>query len=218
MEFTGFSPETYDFLARLAFNNNHEFFQENREVYEHSVKLPMQLLEQRLAPIVSEIDPRVRTGKMAVSRIFRDTRFTKDKAPYRDHVWIGYKPGGVRNSEFFSFYIFITPVLYGMGVGIDAGEPGFMNAFRERALKKSVEFAGITGAPELTGYEVGGEMFKRGKVPEDHPFAAWLNRKGVWLERSSREISRTMTPGFADEAIAGISALAPLYRFVHELN
>ena len=93
--FSGFRPEAIDFLAELAQNNDRAWFQPRKEEYERLLKTPMEALVAALADrfaargLPLEADP-----KRAVSRIYRDTRFAKDKSPYKTNVyarfpWVG---------------------------------------------------------------------------------------------------------------------------------
>jgi uncharacterized protein (TIGR02453 family) len=93
--FMGFRPEAIDFLVDLAQNNERAWFQPRKADYERLLKAPMEALVTALADrfatrgIPLEADP-----KRAVSRIYRDTRFAKDKSPYKTNVyarfpWIG---------------------------------------------------------------------------------------------------------------------------------
>ena len=87
--FEGFSQEALDFLNDIRFNNHQQFYEANRTRYEQYVKAPLRELSEELAPAVQLIDPRLDTQPgRTMSRIRRDTRYTKDKSPFRDHVWL----------------------------------------------------------------------------------------------------------------------------------
>ena len=93
--FEGFSQEALDFLNDIRFNNNQTFYEANKARYERYVKQPMRELSDELAPVVQLIDPKLdtRPGR-TMSRIRRDTRYTKDKSPFRDHAWLGWRYPG----------------------------------------------------------------------------------------------------------------------------
>jgi uncharacterized protein (TIGR02453 family) len=78
--FTGFPPEATRFFAGLVDHNNREWFQAHKETYEQAVREPMKAL-------VGEFEPRLGRGK--ISRINRDNRFFKDRAPYKTHIAAG---------------------------------------------------------------------------------------------------------------------------------
>ena len=98
--FEGFSQEALDFLNDIRFNNNQAFYAANQARYERFVKRPMRELSDELAPVVQLIDPKLdtRPGR-TMSRIRRDTRYTKDKSPFRDHAWLGWRYPGEGRGE-----------------------------------------------------------------------------------------------------------------------
>ena len=100
--FTGFSQDAIDFLSEIRLNNHQQFYEANRARYEESVKAPLRALCDEMSEVVAMIDPGLdtRPGR-TMSRIRRDTRFTKDKSPFRDHVWMGWRYPGESRSEGF---------------------------------------------------------------------------------------------------------------------
>lgn len=79
-EFTGFPREAFTFWAKLENNNNREWFQANKDVYDRACRQPLQAL-------VDELKPLYGGGKL--SRINRDMRFARDKSPYKDYIAAG---------------------------------------------------------------------------------------------------------------------------------
>ena len=118
-KFCGFKPEAYIFLTELGFNNNKQWMDENRWRYKEYVYKPLCRLGEMLLPtmldIDSEFNPRLTT---IVSRINRDTRYSKNKLPYRDHMWLGFRRDGRSMGESLCMYFEISPTGYGYGSGI----------------------------------------------------------------------------------------------------
>ena len=151
-EFAGCPEEMYQFFWEIAFQNNREFFEANRERYRRVVQQPMLALAGELAPAALSIDPRFNVRPSSVvSRIRRDTRFTRDKSPYRDHVWLGYKPAGARTSECFVLYAEFERERYGYGMGMYAPEPALMAELRARMLARPQRFLALVQAPRAEG-------------------------------------------------------------------
>ena len=110
MSFNGFYRETFEFLFEIAFNNNVEWFNENKARYERFVKAPLRLLASELMEDALKVDPNFNPNiTTSVSRIRRDTRFTYDKSPFRNHMWIGFRYPNTRISESCMIYFEITP-------------------------------------------------------------------------------------------------------------
>ena len=93
--FTGFTADGYRFLMELEFNNEKAFVDANRQRYYDGVRDPMRALAMELSQTALDIDPLFNTNLMGVvSRLNRDTRFSANKLPYRNHAWLCFKHRG----------------------------------------------------------------------------------------------------------------------------
>ncbi|MEG1548124.1 MAG: DUF2461 domain-containing protein [Clostridia bacterium] len=214
--FNGFSPDTYMFLMELAFNNDKAFFSANKERYNTYVKAPLTLMAQELAPVMIEIDPDFNFRLTSViSRIYRDTRFSKNKLPYRDHAWLCYKYPGERVSESFAMYFEIETKGYGYGMGMYNGNPEFMARLRTHALADPARFIALADELKLKRYVLEGEMYKRDRFPNaPEELKPYINRKGLSWSYYDTQLKRTMQPELLDEVKQAMRELAPMYRFV----
>lgn len=136
--FEGFSQEALDFLNDIRFNNNQTFYEANKARYERYVKQPMRELSDELAPVVQLIDPKLdtRPGR-TMSRIRRDTRYTKDKSPFRDHAWLGWRYPGEGRGEGFHMYWGFGPDWLGWGCGCYYTDKPLMDALRLHIRRES---------------------------------------------------------------------------------
>ena len=90
--FTGFTDETVRFFLDLRFHNNTEYFHQEHDRYIEEVQQPFYAFIEDMAPLLRDIDPKMELRPYkCLSHIHRDTRFTKDKSPYRDHLWIAFR-------------------------------------------------------------------------------------------------------------------------------
>ncbi len=109
--FPGFDPEAFSFFLMIRLNNNKEFFDDNKEQYERLLKEPLYALAAEMEPFMLAIDKNIDArAHRAVARIRRSTRYTKDKSPYRDHLWISWRRRNTTRREMLASYIF-TPLL-----------------------------------------------------------------------------------------------------------
>ena len=90
---------TLDFLADLRAHNTRAWFDANRSRYETDFVGPAKDLVTRLAPVLERLSPGIRSEPRVLGSIFRiqrDTRFSPDKRPYKDHLdlwfWHGRAP------------------------------------------------------------------------------------------------------------------------------
>lgn len=220
--FQGFTEEAIEFLFSIRLNNSQAFFEENRAVYERSIKQPLRELAMDLAPTMLGIDPLLdtRPGRVC-SRIRRDTRFSKDKSPYRDHMWVSWRYAQQRQGESFSMYWSVAPEGMEWGCGLyDASKP-LMDALRARMRTRPSELMDILEKPYIKkNFMLYGPEYKRLEVPADLPEAlrALYIKKGFYLVRKD-------TGEFADllyseklvkQLEKEFTALAPLYNYVQQ--
>ena len=173
MAFTGFGKEALDFLTEIRMNNSQDFYDANRERYERFVKAPLRALCEEMAPVVQLIDPKldVRPGSV-MSRLRRDTRFTRDKSPFRDHVWLGWRYPGERRSEGFHMYWGFGPDWLGWGCGSYSADRPLMDALRVLIRRDPRQVERALAQLELgKRYTLYGEPFRRMTVPPEVPDA-----------------------------------------------
>lgn len=97
--FTGFPPEALMFFRGLARNNRREWFQPRKEIFENTVRQPMIELVEALNAGFAKLAPEYITDpRKAIYRIYRDTRFSSDKTPYKTHLAASFPRRGDRRS------------------------------------------------------------------------------------------------------------------------
>ena len=229
--FQGFSRDALQFLVDLALNNDRAWFQPRKAEYERLLKEPLEALITALAleldkrKIPLEADP-----KKSPFRIYRDTRFSKDKSPYKTHVaasfpWVG---GGQATSDGESErhgggYFHFSPQGSWMGGGMWHPEPARLAAFRH-AVDKDTErtLAALSEPGFVARFEHisnDGESLKRVPqgYPPDHPQAELLKMKNVTFGRELSEkeaLSKDLPLILADDFAAAV----PIMSFLASLE
>src|SRR4051812_28605415 len=123
--FSAFPKEGLRFLRSLKRNNNREWFLEHKVIYEASLKQPMISLVEALAADFQRFAPEmVASPQTSIYRIYRDTRFSNDKTPYKTHVAAMFPRKGLGKHEGAGFYLHIstTEVLVAGGLYMPAPE------------------------------------------------------------------------------------------------
>ena len=162
--FTGFPRQATEFFLQLGRNNNREWFQAHKDVYEQACREPLKAL-------VTELDP---VGTPQISRINRDMRFSRDGAPYRTHLAAGV----------LGTYINLSAEGLYVGTGMYRPEPAVLQKFRAAidADNSGRELARIVSAIGKKGYTVGTHetvnSAPRG-FRADHPRIALLRMKDI---------------------------------------
>ncbi len=131
--FTGFTPQGLKFFHDLDRNNNREWFAEHKDEYVKFISEPMKRLVADLGPMIQELDPQVVTDpNRTVSRIYRDTRFSNDKSPYRPRTWFAFKRNLDGWTSTPTYFFQIEEKQYEFGMGMYSATPATMRRFREK--------------------------------------------------------------------------------------
>ena len=218
--FPGFPPETLKFLKGLKKNNNREWFNARKDVYEASVKEPMSQLILALGEEVEEFAPGfVIDPKKVTYRIYRDTRFSNDKTPYKTHVAGIFAPSALPKHVGAAFYFHFSPQEVLVGGGLYRPDPKSLLSIRKRLSAEHNDYRKIISSKtfkKLFG-EVEGERLKqapKGFSPDD-PAADLLMQK-QFLCGGSLEPAIVETPKFQRELIKHFKALAPWIHWINE--
>ena len=164
--FTGFREETIDFFLDLKFHNNTSFFHENHDRYVEVVQKPFYQLSDDLAPDMLQIDPgmEVRPHK-CLSRIHRDTRFSRDKSPYRDHLWLLFRHAAEPRDKSLNYWFEFGPQRISWGMGFWGENREVLDQFRRFLAADPAAFEKLLAKikPERNGLALGGRSFRRSR-------------------------------------------------------
>jgi uncharacterized protein (TIGR02453 family) len=180
------TPRTFKFLRELAQNNNREWFTENKQRYLDDVRDPLLQFVAGFAPRLAKIsrnmvaDPSPVGGSLF--RIYRDTRFSPDKRPYKTHAGMTFRHANGRDVHGPVFYLHLEPGTVFMAAGMWHPQPDVFGKVRDaivanpkrwKAVREQRAFRLDDGHP--------GDQLKRvprGYDPE-HPFSDDLRRRSI---------------------------------------
>lgn len=210
------SRKALEFLAELGGNNEKAWFEPRKDEYRRLLREPLRDLVAALVPAMQEIDPAFdldpRGG--AISRIHRDTRFSRDKSPYRVNQWIAFKIKGEGWPERPAFFMEIGPAGWRYGLGFYAASPTTMKAIRARMLARLPDFQ--RAIPP--GFTLEGEEYARPKVPDGLPpeAAEWWRRKNAYYV-VNRAVDDGLTAVDMPKVLAAeFGKAAAMYAFLKE--
>ncbi len=116
---TCFSPQAMTFLRGLARHNQREWFEARRSVYEDAVKAPLLAVVEEINAAMREFAPEhVRPAHKIAMRIYRDTRFSKDKRPYKTHLAAWWSRATMEKTSGGGFYLRISPQQVMVAAGV----------------------------------------------------------------------------------------------------
>jgi uncharacterized protein (TIGR02453 family) len=163
--FPGFSPEAQQFFRNLARNNHREWFLPRKPVFEQHLKQPMYELVDRLNGAMARFAPDYRTEPAkAVYRIYRDTRFSKDKTLYKTHIAASFRHrslGGEGGGG--GFYFAVSHKEVAIGGGMYMPSPETLLAVRRHLAGHHKEFRKLISSKAVKSLlgEVQGEQLTR---------------------------------------------------------
>ena len=215
-----FTGESLRFLRTLKRNNRREWFNAHRDDYEAFVRQPMTAIVSQLAADFREFGPEfVANPKTSMYRIYRDIRFSENKAPYKTHVAANFPTRGLPKHEGAGLYFHVSPDEVWVGGGMYAPPQPQLHAVREhiavnaRRLRKLVEspaFRRDVGTLE-------GERLQR--VPRgfsrDHEAAEYLKFRQFLAGREFAPAFAT-SPKFYAGLLTVFRRVTPLMRFLNE--
>ena len=215
-----FTEETFHFLSDLKANNRREWFERNRERHRQHVQEPAIRFVTDFARPLARIsdsylaDPRPNGG--SIFRIYRDTRFSKDKTPYKTHVAMQFRHRDARDVHAPGFYVHLGMDGVFVGVGIWHPDSTTLKKIRDAIVEKPAGWKRVAGHAGFRGrFEMEGDSLKRAPagIDPDHPLIEDLKRKDfVGIAPVDREIA--VSQGFLEEVAATCRAGTPLVRYL----
>ena len=172
--------ELINFLKDLKQNNNREWFHANKDRF-LSAKSVFEDFIDKIIPEIGKFDAEIKgvLSKDSIFRIYRDTRFSHDKTPYKTHFGAFLVKGGKTNPR-GGYYVHIDPDNSLLSGGVWCPTPAILKSLRHEIYNNSEEFLKIVENPELTRFFVHeDERLKKvpPTFPSDSPVAEWLKNK-----------------------------------------
>jgi uncharacterized protein (TIGR02453 family) len=215
--FTGFLPESLAFFENLAAHNNKSWFEEHRDDFEQHLMEPLKNLVSDLSGAMLAIDPELVTipaVDKTISRIYRDTRFSRNKSPYKTCLWITFKRRSPDWKSAPCFFFEISADGYRYGMGFYSASRETMDKLRRFIEAKPVEFRKImTAFGRQSTFTLEGDRYKRPinpALPDD--LQQWHSRKNIYAICQRPVDGRLFTKGICDDLQKGFGLLKPLYE------
>ena len=211
--FTGFTPETVDFLWGIRMNNNRDWFLQHKKQYTDTLYEPMKAMGQAVFQPFLE-----KTGNiLKVSRIYRDARL-HPPTPYKESLWLCIRQEVQWWAENPCLYFEITPE--GASYGFFYWKPptAVLETFRQRISAKPEEFLKLIRTTEAaTGVPVTAQCYKRPKVPDSPALAPYFAWKGeISCTRAIEPGEALFGPQLEDKVRDFFEKLAALYEYFNQ--
>ena len=217
--FSGFSPEAVAFYRGLARRNTREWFQPRKHIYDEKVRAPMVQLVTELNRAMMDFAPEYITdASKAIYRIYRDTRFSPDKTPYKTQIAASFARRGMEKHGAAGYYFAISHKGVEVGGGIYMPSPETLLAVRTHIAERHAEFRKLAGSnriKRLLGAVQGEQLARAPKgFCADHP-AADLLRFKQFLLFTTLDAAIVTTPKLFIELEKRFRAMAPFLDFLN---
>ncbi len=212
-EISFFTPEIFIFLKQLKRNNDRDWFAKNKPRYEECVVKPALAFITEFAPHLHEISPHfvadARPTRGSLFRIYRDTRFSPDKRPFKTHIGIHFSYSKGKDAHASVFYLHLEPGGCFAAAGIWHPDNRALTKIRTAIVSQPEEWKRVRGKLSLAGDKL--KKPPRGFDP-DHPFIEDLKMKDFV---SSAELTEDCICGakFLRDYTAAARKMAPLVEF-----
>ncbi len=217
--YRGFPREGLQFLARLKRNNNRRWFQARKGEYQELVRFPMECLIASLAQRMADVAPEIEFHpKRSIFRIYRDTRFSRNKTPYKTNIAASFKLRGEKGPmESPGLYVGIEPGEIWAGGGLYMPVGPQLKAIRSAIVGDPDAWLAVVGDRRFRNVYGGIDGEKLVHAPlgysRDHPLIEHLRHKQFYAGRVLPDTA-CLAPRFLDTVEKVFIDILPLVRWL----
>ena len=218
--YASFEPRTLRFLEELRSNNSRDWFKEHKSRYEEDVLdvalrfiISMQAPLAKIAPRFTAVPTRVGGSLM---RVYRDTRFSKNKLPYKTNIGIQFRHEQAKDVHAPGYYLHIEPDQVFVGVGMWRPDSDSLRGIRERIAARPAEWQRIVNDTKFRRqFSLGGESLTRPPrgFDKDHECIEDIKRKSFIAVREL-DVESCVRPQFQRTVETSFKTAEPLMRFL----
>ena len=215
-----FNHQTVDFLHELTDNNNRDWFEDNKLRYENHVRGPALRFIEDMAAGIKAISPHflvsAKKSGGSMMRVYRDTRFSKDKAPYKTNIGIQFRHERGKDVHAPGFYFHVAGDGCFLGAGIWRPDSSSLGKIRDRIDERPGEWANARDDRNFSRrFVLSGDSLKRGPAgyPSDHPLLEDLKRKDFIAVRNL-ELPDIFAPNLITSVAESYATATPFMRFL----
>ncbi len=225
-DFSGFPKKCVKFYRDLAKNNNKTWFEAHKGDFEEQVMDPARRFVAEMGRKLKKLSPRVQADprvNRSIFRIYRDTRFSKDKTPYKTHLGVWLWEGDGKRMECSGYYFHLEPPNLMLAAGIYIFPKTLLDEYRDSVVDPRHGPALVRAAGKVTRsgpYTLGGKSYKRtprGYDPK-HRRAEFLLYGGLWAGVETKIPQDLYSPEILDYCFEHYKAMLPLHKWLRAMK
>lgn len=214
-----FAADALKFLRGLARHNDREWFDARKPVYEQELKEPMLAVVAAINTAFASFAPQhVRPPQKAMMRIYRDTRFAKEKIPYKTHMAAWWARDGLEKTSGGGYYLQVSPSEVLVAAGCYMPEKEQLLAIRRHLLEHHAAMRKLLADRKLRAVAEPFDGLKLTRAPKgfpaEHP-ALDLVMCRQWGVSSRLPAEAALEPGLVREVVKRFRVMAPLVDFLN---
>jgi len=215
-----FTQQTLDFMRQLKRNNRREWFEARREIYERDLKQPMLALIEKITQGMMDYAPaHVRPPQKCMLRIYRDTRFSADKTPYKSNLSAWWTRNGLEKTSGGGYYFHLTATEIIVAAGVYMPPKEQLLAIRRHLLAHPAEFKRLIESKKvrakMTVHDPAALTRPPKGFPADHPAMEWIKWR-QWGVTATLPVDLALRPTLAASIGAYFKLAQPLVDFLNE--
>jgi uncharacterized protein (TIGR02453 family) len=216
---THFTPEALKVLRSLARHNERAWFDPRKPTYERELKAPMLALIDEINHALADFAPEhIRPPHKAMFRIYRDTRFSADKKPYKTHVAAWWLRAGLEKTSGAGFYFHVSPTETVIAAGMYMPAPEQLLAVRRHLVDHHAELRALFSSRKLKAAmnEFEGNRLKRAPrgFSEDSPAIDLLLCR-QWGVSATLPADAAIQPTLLKQIVTRFRLAAPIVHFLN---
>ena len=215
-----FTSDTIEFLRKLKRNNRREWFEARRDMYERELRLPMLALIERILQGMMDYAPdHLRPPQKCMLRIYRDTRFSADKSPYKTNLAAWWTRNGLEKTSGGGYYLHITATELVIAAGVYMPPKEQLFAIRQHLLDHHAEFRRLIENKKLRAKMVLHDPQSLTRPPKgfpaDHAASEWI-RWRQWGVIATLPVAPALKPKLPAMVEEYFRLSAPLVNFLND--
>jgi uncharacterized protein (TIGR02453 family) len=217
--FSGFPEAGIRFLRELERHNRREWFQPRKETFDTQVKAPMVTLVEQINRSLARFAPEYITAPdEAIYRIYRDTRFSADKTPYKTHIAASFRKRGLDKHAAGGFYFSVSPKEVEVAGGVYMPGPEQLMALRRHISENAAHARKLVTSAKLVkslGGIQGDSLTRMPKGFDANDPAGDLIRRKQWYYYALLDPSIVTTSRVTSEVVERFKLMLPFIEFMN---